>query len=316
MARGNEGKPETGSDGAIVKQTRPKSPMMTLGDFLKGPEVSRRLAQVAKDFMTPEDLVRMALVAIHRSPKILECSRESILAALMDAAELKIRPGGMMGRGYLIPRMNKNTRVLECTFDPGWRGLIDIMRRSGDMRNIEAHVVRLGDRIELVQGTEPKLIHVPILNSDAKDRPIIGAYAIAWFKGGDQSYQLEYLTREDLNKIRNASMAKSGPWADWEDEMSRKSAVRRLSKYMPYSSDLEKARKLAAKADDEDGTIDVEAFEINTDVTVTDDGEVVASGNEAAKLEEATAGTIASETARAGMAQQGETVGAGAKAEG
>jgi recombination protein RecT len=228
---------------AIVPASAPKP--NTLQSFLEGEKASAKLAAVAKGFMSPTDLTRMALVAVHRNPELLKCTPASVLAALMDAAELKIKPGGMMGRGYLVPRRNKNTKQLECCFDPGWRGLIDIMRRSGEIKRIEAHPVFSNDVLRVEYGLQPVFQHTPCLEENRGQ--IVAAYALAEFKDG--TFQVELLTKADLVKIRAASPSTSGPWATWDDEMARKSAVRRLSKYMPFDALVDKAAHLAAKTE-------------------------------------------------------------------
>ena len=257
----------TNGNGAMVVPNKTKTGF--LKSFLDSSAAKTRLAAVAKDFLKPDDLVRLALVAVHRNPQLLECSPESVLSALMDAAELKIKPGGLQGRGYLIPRYNKNTKRKECTFDPGWRGLIDIMRRSGGVARVEAHPVYEIERPNFVVrfGTYSVIEHTPYLGHEDPGE-IIAAYAVAFFKDG--SYQGEVLTARDLAKIRAASQSTSGPWEAWGGEMCRKSAVRRLYKYMPSSDQLEKAARLAAKAD---GGDDVDwDFDVVPDAIVDGDG--------------------------------------------
>jgi len=215
-----------------------QSAPMTLKAYLESPTVKGKLAEVATRYLKPEDLVRFALMASSRQPDLLKCSHTSVLRALMDAAAMGIAPGGTMGRGYLVPRLNRKTGEMECTFDPGWRGLCDIARRGGKVKKIDAKVVYASDAFEYEEGTSQKLTHIPTL--DATERgEIVAAYAIAKFDDGEM--QIEVLTRADIEKIRNVSMAKSGPWASWFEEMARKSAVRRLCKYLPYDPMLEKA---------------------------------------------------------------------------
>jgi len=231
-------------------QQRQASPQATLKNFLESAAVKAKLAEVANKVMKPEDLIRMALMAISRNPDIAKCTQASIVRALIDAAELGIQPGGTMGRGYLVPRMNKKVEpwAMECCFDPGWRGLIDVARRSGEIARIEAHVVYQRDLFRVTYGVESKIVHEPVLEGDAG--PIVAAYAVAFFKDG--TYQAEVLRKADIDKIQKSSASKSGPWASWYDEMARKSAVRRLAKYLPYSSQLEKALEKATDAEAED----------------------------------------------------------------
>src|ERR1051325_8269002 len=145
-------KPEEKKPAAPLDQTK-KSYASPLHAYLDAPAVRAKLAEVASAAMKPEDLVRLTLMAAMRQPQLLQCTKESVLRALMDAAALGIRPGGLMGRGYLIPRRNNKTQTLECHFDPGWRGLIDVARRSGEVKAISAHVVYQNERFHVSFGT-------------------------------------------------------------------------------------------------------------------------------------------------------------------
>lgn len=231
------------------------APPKTLKDFLDQPSTRAKLAEVATSAMRPDDLTRLALMAASRQPEIAKCAPHTVLRALMDAAALGIKPGGLMGRGYLVPRKRnwkdasgKWQSELECHFDPGWRGLIDIARRSGKIKRIEAHPVYEGDRFLVTFGNHPTLVHEPDLDSEDRGE-VRAAYAIAEFHDG--STQTEVLTKSDIIKIRNSSAAKGGPWNDWFDEMARKSAVRRLCKYLPFDPLLERALEAATDTEAE-----------------------------------------------------------------
>lgn len=217
-----------------------------LRTFLESPEVKKKLAEVANSFIKPEDLIRMALLTLSRQPELANCTQFSILRSLMDAAALGIKPGGLMGRGYLVPRRNnKQGGQLECQFDPGWRGLVDIARRSGSVVDIVAHEVRENDLFSYEFGDDEKIIHKPAKRDRGK---VVGAYAIAIFQNGAR--HREVLDEEGLAKIKAVSpAADNGPWKSWEEEQARKSAVRRLCKYLPYSEALERAIEVATEAD-------------------------------------------------------------------
>lgn len=232
-------------------QRRGGSP--TLKDFLASPTVQAKLAEVARAHMKPEDLTRMALMALSRQPELAKCSQTSILRALIDAAELGIKPGGLMGRGYLVPRKNRKTGDLECHFDPGYRGLVDIARRSGQVRRLEAHVVYQNDVFEVEYGDEPRLVHKPTLVGEPGQ--VIAAYAVAQFVDG--SKQVEILTRREIDKVKASSASQNGPWSNWYDEMAKKTAVRRICKLLPFSDDLERALLAAGEVDDEPANVEV-----------------------------------------------------------
>jgi len=125
---------------AIQKAEPASTGANQLKAFFDRVEVRNKLAEVASNHFTADELTRLALLAASRQPDLLKCTQTSVLRALIDAAELGIKPGGVMGRGYLVPRWNNKIKPagLECCFDPGWRGLADIARRSGKVRRIEA----------------------------------------------------------------------------------------------------------------------------------------------------------------------------------
>lgn len=224
----------------------------TLKAFLSGPAVAAKLAEVASKTMRPEALVRLALMAASRNPDIAKCTQQSILRALLDAAELGIAPGGLQGRGYLVPRKNTKAKdahgnpitILECHFDPGWRGLLDIARRSDRIKSVEAHVIRKNEKHRIVFGTAPVLEHEPML--DGEPGEVICAYAVATFRDGTQ--QVEVVTGRDLHKVRGMG-AEKGPWATWYEEMARKTAIRRLCKFLPYEPALDRAIEVSHAAD-------------------------------------------------------------------
>ncbi|AKV03168.1 Recombinational DNA repair protein RecT (prophage associated) [Labilithrix luteola] len=226
-----------------------------LKEFLGSDAVRKKLAEAAGKVMRPEDLIRFALVAASRTPDLAKCSKESVLRSLLDSAALNIMPGGLMGRGYLVPRKNTKNNTTECHFDPGWRGLIDIARRGGKVRRIEAHVVHAADVFSYERSPLTTLHHVPSELDDPGE--IRAAYAVAEFVDG--GIQIEVVTRRDLNKIR-AMGAKNGPWSTWGEEMARKTAVRRLCKYLPYDPLLERAMHASDESD-------VNAFDEVVEVT-------------------------------------------------
>ncbi len=176
--------------------------------------------------------IKSALLAVARQPKLKSCTSASLFQAIVSAAELGLDFTQAKGHAYLVPYGN------EATFMPGYRGLIDLAKRSGTITKIEAHPVHENDEFELRLGTESRLDHRPLLKGDRG--PVQGAYAVAFFDNAPP--QFEYMTLEQLESIRGRSKAKNnGPWKTDTDEMYRKTVVRRLAKYLPISPDLEKA---------------------------------------------------------------------------
>lgn len=204
------------------------------------------LAKMLPRHLTPDRLIKVALLAYSKTPKLRECSLESIWQSVAQAAELGLEPGGVLGHAYLVPFKG------ECTLIPGYRGLIDLARRSGEIESIEAHVVCERDKFTLKFGLESVLEHEPFLDGDAGEMRFV--YAVAKLKGGGR--QFEVMTRAQVERIRNNSpdfkfKGANSVWAQHFDEQSRKTVIRRLFKYLPIS--VERDEKLIKALEIDDG---------------------------------------------------------------
>lgn len=153
----------------------------------------------------------------------------------------------MLGHAYLVPFWNNTNKYFEVQFIPGYRGLMELARRSNAVRKITAHVVYDADVFEFEYGADEKLIHKPELRKDRGGFHC--AYAVATL---DDGYTIiEVVPMGDIEKIKQTSLSKIkkeeaknySPWVTSFDEMARKTAVRRIFKYLPIS--LDKHEKLA-----------------------------------------------------------------------
>ena len=150
---------------------------MSIADMIKAmkPEIEKALPKV----ITPERFTRMALSALNTTPKLQECSQMSFLGALMNAAQLGLEPNTPLGQAYLIPY--KNHGKLECQFQIGYKGLIDMVYRNDNIQTVQAQCVYEKDVFEYELGLEPKLVHKPAI----KDRgELILVYALWKAKNG------------------------------------------------------------------------------------------------------------------------------------
>jgi len=191
------------------------------------------IGDLLPDNVNVNRFIKSAMMAATRNEDIMKCSRESILTTIVNAAELGLDFTPAKGHAYIVPF--KKT----ATFMPGYRGMIELARRSGVVKKIEAHVVYENDEFGIEHGLRPNLHHKPIIKGTRGG--VVGAYAIAWIEGADPQY--EWMSKEDIDAIqKKASYNKI--WTDHYIEMCRKTAVRRLFKYLPCSPDdnrLEKA---------------------------------------------------------------------------
>ena len=224
---------------------------LTIRDMLeqKRPDIK----QLLPAHVEVERFIKSALLATARNHDLQKCTPASLFTAIVNAAELGLDFTPAKGHAYLIPFNNHGK--LEAQFMPGYRGLIDLAKRSGAVTKIEAHLVHEKDQFELVYGTESKLYHKPFLQGSPG--VVIGTYSVAFYANAEP--QFEFMRLDEIKAIQRRSKAGgSGPWStDW-NEMARKTVVRRIFKYLPSSPDIEKA----IEADNRTvGLVDVDLIE-------------------------------------------------------
>jgi recombination protein RecT len=216
----------------------------TIDDLLKkhGPEIALALPQ----HVTPERLLRIALSEVRRNPRLAQCNAASLLGAIFTCAQLGLEPGGALGHCFLIPYRD------ECQFQIGYKGMIELARRSGQIQSLSARAVYENDHFEYSYGLHEDLIHQP---GTGERGELTHAYAVA--KLMDGGVQFEVMDRYELEDIRDGSQGyqtaikynKDTPWISSFDEMCRKTVIRRMFKYLPVSIELVKAASLDERAD-------------------------------------------------------------------
>lgn len=229
------------SNALATKAQAPATQGRTIAQLFE--EMKPAIAQAIPQHMTPERLLRIATTSIRTNPKLKICTPESLLGAVMQCAQLGLEPS-ILGHAYLIPYRNKRKEgdkeywVDEAQFQIGYKGLIELARRTGQISSIMAQAVHEKDVFEYEYGIDEKLKHVP---SDGERGPVVKYYAYAKFKDGGYSFLV--MSRKDIEKHRDKfSKAKSyGPWVDHFDEMAKKTVLKALMKYMPISVEFAKA---------------------------------------------------------------------------
>lgn len=203
----------------------------TMQQYIKTME--GEIAKALPAVITPERFTRMVLSAISVNPKLAECTPKSFLGAMMTAAQLGVEPNTALGQAYLIPFRNHG--IMECQFQLGYKGLIDLAYRSGDVSIIQAHVVYENDEFTYELGLDPMLKHKPAAAN--RGEPI--AY-YAMFKTKDGGYGFEVMSIDDVrdHAKRYSKSFSNGPWQSNFDEMAKKTVLKRVLKYAPLKSDF------------------------------------------------------------------------------
>ena len=201
--------------------------------FITSKKSMEAITMALPKHITPEKMARVAITSIVRTPLLLECDPVSIMDAVLQASTLGLLPDGVLGHGYILPFKDKSGRRI-ATFIPGYKGLLDLARRSGEVAWIQARIVYENDLFEYEFGMGNSLKHVPARAKGAEPGKFKAAYCIAKFKTGE--FQFEVMYQDEINEIRKKSRAAdSGPWStDWE-AMALKTVIRRLCKFLPLN---------------------------------------------------------------------------------
>ena len=207
----------------------------TMQSYIKAME--GEIAKALPSVITPERFTRMVLSAISTNPKLGACTPASFLGAMMSAAQLGLEPNTPLGQAYILPYQNKG--VLEAQFQLGYKGLIDLAYRSGDVEVVQAHIVYANDKFECEYGLEPKLTHIP---ADKDRGEAVKVYAM--FKTKSGGYGFEVMSMEDVRihaeKYSKAYNTSFSPWKTNFEEMAKKTVLKKCLKYAPLKSDFVK----------------------------------------------------------------------------
>jgi len=213
------------------------------------------IARALPKHLDGDRMARIALTSFRSNPKLAKCEPRSVFASIIIASQLGLEPG-VMGQCYLIPYKD------ECQLQIGYQGLIELVRRSGKVSRIEAHVVHANDTFEYEVGLTTRLVHKPVLDGDPGEARL--AYAVAEIDGG--GFHVEVMTRRQIEAIRDRSQnvinarkyGKKTPWDTDEEEMWRKTLIRRICKYLPKSAELATALALDNTADTGKQHVDID----------------------------------------------------------
>lgn len=200
--------------------------------------IERQKTEIARALprhLDPDRLARIATTVMRSTPQLGQADPASFLGALMTCAQLGLEPGPL-GHAYLVPFRNSKTGTTEVTFIPGYRGLVELARRSGQVQSVQARAVRVGDDFDYGFGLDPHLEHKP----RGSTGDVTHVYAVIRYKDGGQDFDV--MTRDEVDAIRARSKASnSGPWVTDYAEMAKKTILKRLLKTAPMSVEYQQA---------------------------------------------------------------------------
>lgn len=262
----------SGNTGTMVKK---ENKSKTIFDVIQAG--AKQFATALPKHINSDRFVRIAITTIRQNPKLAKCSQESLLGALMVSAQLGLEPG-TLGQCYLIPFENKKAGTVECQFQIGYKGLIELLRRSGQLSDIYSYTVYENDDFNIEYGLSRTLTHKP--NFDERGE-IKGFYAVAILKDGAKAF--EYMTKDEVThheeKYRKGSY-KNDVWNKNFEEMAQKTVVKKLLKWLPVSVEFlemaSKDEKSFKVVDDKSTEVqEIEILENNGDIINAETGEFI-----------------------------------------
>lgn len=210
-----------------------KSPDKTIKEWIAGDQFKQAVQQALPSHLTAERFIRVALTALIKTPKLAKCTKNSIFKAILDCSQLGLEPDGR--RAHLIPYENRKAGTVEAQLIIDYKGLIELAKRSGEVRCWKAMLVCENDDFAWNNGM---VTHkVDWFKPRGKT---LAVYSYVQTKDGIEDY--EVMTLDEVNAIRKRSKAASnGPWVTDFDEMAKKTAIRRHSKRLTLSPEFHDA---------------------------------------------------------------------------
>ena len=222
-----------------VGAQRVAKPITEFGNFMD--KLKPQLSLALPKHLNSDRMARLAMTAFSTNQALQRCSHQSIAASIMTAAQLGLEPG-VNGAGYLIPYGQT------CTFVPGWKGLVDLVSRSG-RGTVFTGVIFRDQQYTFTDGARRDLV---IHNETDMDDPadITHAFAIGWVRDA-QMPVIELWSVEKIRKHRdkyNKVGQKHYSFRDWE-MYCRKVPLLQVLKYMPSSVELTNAMDVSHAAE-------------------------------------------------------------------
>lgn len=200
----------------------------SIKDWLQSDSLKGQIAQALPSICKPDRFLRVLLTSMQRTPKLMQCSKASLMNAFITCSQLGIEPDGM--KAHLIPYGTTCQLIID------YKGIVELALRSGKISNIHADIVCENDDFEFDMGEVVK--HKIDFKKERGE--MYAVYAIAKFKDGTK--QACVMKKSEVDAIRKLSKSgNTGPWKDFYNEMAKKTAFKRLSKWLPLNPEVQEA---------------------------------------------------------------------------
>ena len=241
-----------------------------LNDYLEGKKSS--LIKIAPQGTDVDRIIRVAMFEAVKNERLVQCSPASVYMALAKACELDLVAGGVLHRASLVQMWDKKSKGYNAELWIEYTGLMDLVKRSGEVAHFKAEVVYENDDFEHSFDLEKGEV---LRHKKCHDNPgdLLLAYAVCFFKDGQR--QVEVMRKDQINKIRKSSRSpESGPWAQHTEEMWRKTVIRRICKYLPLTPKTTAVLEHDIQSDF-GNVIDIETIDVAEEANTNNDNNVI-----------------------------------------
>lgn len=215
---------------------RAATPARTVADYIGRDDVQTAIKAVIPRSLTPERLTQICISAINQTPRLAECSVESILSCVMKCSQVGLEPSNVNGLGlcYILPYRSRSG--MQAQFILGYKGIIKLALQSGYVTSIKAQAVYEGDEFASWEDeTGQHFRFVADLDAEHSEKTLRLVYCVAQLKAG--GFVFEQMRKGDVDAIRARSKAStSGPWVTDYEQMALKTVIKRTAKYLPLGT--------------------------------------------------------------------------------
>lgn len=209
-----------------------------LKDFIN--KNKTKIIEVMPKFINQDLFFRTIFIAITKDPKLAQCTTESFLCAMLDAAAMGVIPNSPSKEAYIVPYTDDRDRTKKkATFQLSYKGIINITYRNPIVKDITVSEVCENDKFRCVYGDDNHrmLYHeIPTMTPRGK---VIGYYAEVRMRNGGDVFR--YKSKEDIERFAKEKSPMyrygSGPWRTDFDAMAKKTILKDVLKIIPSGSE-------------------------------------------------------------------------------
>jgi recombination protein RecT len=214
--------------------TKSNQSQLTLSGMME--QYKGEIARALPKHVGVDRMARIAMSCARKNPRLLECTPESFLGAVIQSAQLGLEPGTPLGHAALIPRRNNKTGKMEVDFQPMYRGLMDLVYRAANHPIMDVTAVYEGDHFKYTKGLNPVLEHEPMPRQGHEK--LTHVYCVAVFSDGRKIFRV--MTRVEIERCKNRGKT-DDIWKSDYEAMALKTVIRQTVKYLPMSAELQLA---------------------------------------------------------------------------